>query len=135
MKIVLILEDDVRLGASWQAALEGAGYRVIREVLAENAIEVLKTEPVDLMITDMLIRTPHGKITPKGGLSVIAYIRLHMVPGPPIIVATGASPDLNIDKHAEALRANLVLEKPLKVETLLEHAARLLDGSAPRRSE
>ncbi len=61
MKKILVVDDDVDIGEIIQDYLkEVSGYEVIYENSATNAIEQLKNNPFDLVITDVLMPDMNG---------------------------------------------------------------------------
>lgn len=74
MAKVLILEDDLELGVHLQAAMEMAGHRVSLYPTAEAAIQAFEADPVDAVVSDIIIRKD-GQVAPDGGLSAIWRIK------------------------------------------------------------
>ncbi|MEL6345053.1 MAG: response regulator [Myxococcota bacterium] len=66
MKHILIMEDDVSLGMGWQELLEDAGHDVTLTFSAPEAIAILDSQTVDLIITDMIIRDENNYAQPGG---------------------------------------------------------------------
>ena len=125
------MEDELRLATSWQLALERAGYGVIVESSFDAASNALQESEIALVISDMLIRTSSRALAEKGGLSLLAFINLHLdkTKKPPVIVVSGADASMNIDKHAETMNATLVLTKPISVDDLVDNVAYILDSA------
>ena len=121
MKRILLMEDDRELATYWQAGLEKHGYYVAHATDVDVAIAALKGEHFDLVISDILIRDVNDRIGPKGGFSLFTHISLNMKEHerPKIIAISGASPSLNLLKHASMLKAARTLEKPVAIEELL----------------
>lgn len=133
MKTILIMEDELRLATIWQLALEEAGYAVIVENNFEAASKALQESEVVLVICDMLIRTaPKFKIAARGGLSLLAFIQLHLERHlkPIVIVVSGADESLNVHKQAEAMQAAVAFKKPVDVDELLAKVDELLAGNS-----
>ena len=126
--MVLILEDDFPLAMQWREAFEVAGYRVIVSGTAAAAIEVLKTESIDLLIADMMIQSD-GQSAPQGGLSVLTHIRLYRRKHPPSIAVTGLSQESQVFPHIELLGASEMYSKPVDVAVLVESAAKVIAKS------
>jgi DNA-binding response OmpR family regulator len=123
------LEDELRLATTWQLAIEQKGYAVIVESSFDAASRALQESEIALVISDMLIRNSAKTLAPKGGLSLLAFINLHLdrEKRPPVIVVTGADASMNIDKHAETLKATLVLTKPVSTDELVDRVCEVLD--------
>ncbi len=137
MKTILILEDELRLATSWQLALEQAGYAVIVESSFDAASNALEESEIALVISDMLIRSSGQTLAPKGGLSLLAFINLHLEKKkqPPVIVVSGADASMNIDKHAETMNATLVLSKPVSTDNLVDRVGEILEQQADSDSD
>ncbi len=136
LKTILILEDEFRLATSWQLALEQARYAVIVESSFDAASNALQESEIALVISDMLIRSTSQTLAEKGGLSLLAFINLHLEKSkrPPVIVISGADASMNIDKHAEVMNARIVLKKPVSVDELVEHVDSILGRDDPNES-
>ncbi len=119
VKKILLLEDDRELASYWQNTIEDAGHRVVTFHTVDEAIAYLKGTGVDVVITDMLIRGETGSLSNKGGLTLLSHINLFVKPRPLVIAVTGASPDLNLSLHTEALNADHFVTKPVDPEKLL----------------
>ena len=127
LKTILILEDDQRLAQHWQAALENEGFQVIIQSDAEQAIATLKKTTVDIVISDLLIRDSENRPMVKGGLSLLSCVALlQKRPKPKVIAVTGTSAELNLNGHAESLKASLCLTKPLELDELTNAVHELL---------
>ena len=120
MQTILILEDDLRLSQHWQTLLEDEGYHVVAHTDTQQAIQSLDELKIDLVISDMIIRDETNHICPKGGLSLMAHIAMNISPPVPKVIAiTGSSPELQLDKHAESMRSDLCLRKPISPEDIV----------------
>lgn len=120
------MEDDRELAAYWQSGLEKRGYYVAHATDVDIAIAALKGEQFDLVISDILIRDASDRVGPKGGFSLFTHISLNMKERPKIIAISGASPSLNLLKHASMLKADRTLEKPITIEELTSVVKELL---------
>ena len=132
MKTVLIMEDQAELASYWREHLENAGYNVIHASDFEEAVELLKTREVQVVVSDMLIRDDDDRPSSTGGLSLLSHLRLHVNPSPKMIAVSGAHPQLNILRHAELLHADACIVKPFSAEQLVETVEELLQGEDPR---
>lgn len=122
MKKILILEDDFDLAMYWKERLEDDGYGVVYTSTSEEATQVLCQDEFDLVIADVLIRTEcgAGPLKPTGGLSLIAHVTLRVDPRPKIVAVSGAHPQSNVLKHATALKADRVMVKPFRIDSLVD---------------
>ncbi|TNE51889.1 MAG: response regulator [Deltaproteobacteria bacterium] len=121
MKTILILEDEKRLAFHWQQVLEEAGYNVIPTHTTDESIAVLQEEEIALIICDILIRGENNVPVPRGGLSLLSYLNLHVEKSkrPPVIVVSGGTLALNLHKYSNLLNASSFLQKPFSDQLLL----------------
>jgi DNA-binding response OmpR family regulator len=119
---VLLAEDDAPSREIYFTILDGEGYRVIEVPDGKSALEVLGREPVDLLVTDVMMP----------GMTGIELLQRAMEIRPDLraIVMTG-------HKTSEAVigalrnRACEFLEKPFRTEELVE-AVSLVMSRDPR---
>lgn len=113
MKTILIVDDEPRLLKSIQAGLKIHKDRldVITALNGEEAVDLLESMPVDLMITDL-------KMPKMDGFELLAHISSHY-PGLPAIVMTAFStPD--IEKQVEDSNSLKLLDKPIDFDELAD---------------
>ena len=118
MDHILLLEDDFRLAMFWQHGLEHAGFRVTHCMTAADAIQTFDSQPVDLVISDILIRDENRKLKPEGGLSLVAHISLTRKKIP-VLCVTGADQSLDLDKHLELFNVHKTFQKPIDVTEIV----------------
>ena len=112
MSHVLVAEDDQTFRSVLRLALAKAGHAVLEAPDGRTAIELLRTQPVKLVITDILMPGIDG-------LELLIEFRA-INPTVPIIAMTGGHPNTALYlKIAKALGAQNVLSKPFKTEALL----------------
>ena len=126
MKTILIMEDQPELASHWREHLEDAGFNVVHASNFAEAVSVLETRDVDVVISDMLIHDDDDRPSKTGGLSLLSHLVLHVKPIPKTIAVSGAHPQLNILRHAELLKANECIVKPFTAEELVNIVKRLL---------
>jgi CheY-like chemotaxis protein len=85
---VLVAEDEVLVRLSVAEGLRNEGLEVLEAADAEEAISILKTLQVDVVITDLYMRTP------ADGLAVANYVRAHC-PGTALVLASAMTPPIN----------------------------------------
>jgi CheY-like chemotaxis protein len=110
-KTILVVDDEVDLCEILQFDLEDAGYRVRTANRAAEALEILRQQPIDLIVSD--IRMPGGD-----GVYLLSEVRKKHFEQPPVIFVSGFA-DVTI---AEAYHKGVVafIAKPLSLETLLD---------------
>lgn len=123
---VLYVEDEAPLRGLVQFWLEDAGYRVVLAADGAEALELVRAERPDLVITDAMMPNLSGDelVEAMKGDPDLRDI--------PIVMATAAASPLRIDRMLER-GCHAVLAKPLEEAQFLAAAAAALaaaDGSA-----
>jgi DNA-binding response OmpR family regulator len=111
---ILVVEDDPTMRAMVGMLLETAGHKAISIASALEAGEILERDPVDLIITDVVMPK-------KDGLEFIQEVRTKW-PTLPIIAVSGGGDHLAGTyclKTARALGAAATLAKPFSDKVLL----------------
>ena len=113
MPRILLVDDDASLRHVFEQLLRSKGYHIISAENGKVAIEAAKREPVDLVITDMLMPD-------MDGLELI--IALHMLPDPPRIIAmSGGIGKVNstyLLNIARIMKADKIVHKPFDIATI-----------------
>jgi DNA-binding response OmpR family regulator len=105
MPRLLILEDDDGIRSSLTLALEDEGYEVLGCADAEGALDVVRNQPIDVMLVDIML----------GGLDGFTFIRLaRPVSDSPIIVLSARGGTTDIVQALEA-GADDYVTKPFEV--------------------
>jgi DNA-binding NtrC family response regulator len=118
---LLIVDDEPTVRETCAAVAAQAGMKVTAVGSAEQALEVLETSAVDIVLTDL-------KLKETNGLDLLKHIR-DSNPGLPVIVLTQYG---TIDSAVEATKLGAVdyVTKPFRIEELrsrLERAAKAAD--------
>jgi len=120
---ILVVDDDQNILAVLEARLTSIDYRVLTAAGGEEALHILKSMPVDLMITDV-------KMPGMGGMDLFSASQT-VRPGMPVMFLTayGTIPDA-----VRALKAGAVdyLTKPFNGRELIQKVQEVLKKSAPR---
>jgi len=120
MRKVLLADDEMDLAEACGASLSLAGYEVTLAYDGAEALKILTTKTVDLVITDL--RMPR-----LDGFTVLRWIMSHK-PGTKVIVMTAfGSP--TVTDAARRLGALHCLSKPVSRERLLDTVADVLGES------
>ncbi|MBK7142567.1 MAG: GAF domain-containing protein [bacterium] len=120
---IVIIDDEKRMCESLTALLEGNGYRVSSFQRSPEAVEAIRGEKVDLVITDI-------KMPDLDGLEILKAVK-HIDEGIPVILMTGyASLQTALDAIAQGAYDYLL--KPVEFAYLELAVRRALDK---RRSE
>ena len=121
MPRILVIEDDVQLRQMLAIALGKASYVVVECEDGRKGIEAHEKQPVDLVITDLIMPEMEG-------IETIHRLR-QLSPTVPIIAISGGgrvTPDsyLSIARH---MGASEVLTKPFELSQLCAMVGELLD--------
>jgi DNA-binding response OmpR family regulator len=126
---ILICEDDDLYRQIAEAAFAGCNHQLFFAQNGDEALSRLKGEPVDLIITDLVMPG-------KDGLEVIRAIR-GMHSQVPILAMTAGLASLKepLLVAATALGADDVIQKPFRPAALRERTDALLAKAAAKRGE
>ena len=118
---ILIVDDEKNMRISLATVMKDEGYETIAAESAEEALEMLKTEPCFLVITDARL----------GGMSGYEFLKemSKSKPDLPILMITAyATPKLAV----EAIKSGAIdyLAKPFAPEELLHAVARCAERHA-----
>jgi DNA-binding response OmpR family regulator len=126
---ILICEDDDLYRQIAEAAFAGSNHELVFAQNGDEALRRLKTEPVDLVITDLVMPG-------KDGLEVIRAIRSTLSNVPILAMTAGlASLKEPLLVAATALGADDVVEKPFRPQALRQRADALLKKAAAKSGE
>ncbi len=118
MARILVIEDTDDVRVLLLQILEKAGYEVLSASDGEEGLRVFHREPVDLVITDILLPK-------KDGVEIIREIKQDF-PDVKIIAITGYRGRYNRLPAAAYLGAQRTLTKPFKMEEMLEAVEEVL---------
>jgi CheY-like chemotaxis protein len=122
-KTVLVVDDDDTLREAIVFDFQRRGYRTLSAENGADAFELVKSEKIDVVITDM--RMPKGT-----GVELLDWIKEMKVPTPVIIFITGFT-DLSLEE-AYAKGASAVMSKPFERKRLIETVQRSLQTDAEK---
>lgn len=125
MAKVLVVEDSAAVRLAVTEVIEQAGHAVSSAENGRVAIELLRGESFDLIVTDVLMPEADG-------LEVIKEARARH-PNTRVLAMSGGAPNLPAGyalKMAEMFAADAVLFKPFLNEELKKAVARLLAETA-----
>jgi twitching motility two-component system response regulator PilH len=107
-RCVLLAEDDAALRRYIEVLLQRAGYEVVSAADGLEAMKLLLTVTVDVVVTDAVMPN-------VSGYELCRFVRSSQpLSHLPIILLSGLDP-----KNAEAQQVNAFLAKPITPETLL----------------
>ena len=120
-KTILVIEDDQTLLLMLKQYLEKAGYHVINAINGLEGLKLLESADYDLVITD--INMPY-----VSGIGVISAVK-GKHPNIPAVAITGFGEEPL--RAAKEKKANVMLNKPFEMSTLLGHIEKLLYANTP----
>lgn len=113
---ILIIEDDMDVGAVFEIALKRAGYNVTLVTTVARGLALIFQQMPDLIILDLLLPDMNG-------LDLVRYVRKQKLPQRvPMVVVSSATAGYQMQQALEA-GADLFLGKPLAVEELIKAVA------------
>jgi CheY-like chemotaxis protein len=123
---ILVVEDEPVVRELAAQILRGRGYTVYEASGGEEALAILKSrsEPVDLLLTDVVMPGMNGRILAERVREIRSEIRVLFVSG--YLDRGGGGPQM---LPADAA----FLEKPYVPVRLIEAVQRVLDGAPPNR--
>jgi CheY-like chemotaxis protein len=106
---ILLVDDEALVRHTLEAGLRPNGYEVLHAGDGDEALDVLASEPVDLVVTDLAMPR-------REGIETIIEIRRRF-PGVKVIALSGVFGGLYL-AMARQLGAAAALAKPVRTETL-----------------
>ncbi len=121
---VLVIDDDGLVLRMLRDTLESADMICLTAADGEKGLHAIETNPVDIVVTDILMPE-------KEGMETIRELRLRW-PHIKILAISGGSPRMGVDVlgMAERLGADRTLEKPFLARDLVAVVNDMLRGSA-----
>lgn len=108
-KTILVVDDEVGYREMIQMDLSDRGFNAFTAPGGAEALEILKKEKIDLVVTDM-------KMPKMDGLDTVKAIKKNH-PGIPIVLMTGYAVEERVEKALQ-LKATACLRKPFDIEDL-----------------
>lgn len=115
---ILVVDDDSNLVELVKMRLEAAGYDVTKALTEEDAIDAIKTKPLDLCLFDLMLAN-------RDGIALMEEVH-SIIPEVPSIILTAHG---TIESAVEAMRkgAYSYLTKPFEPRDLLLQIERALE--------
>jgi len=117
MAKILLAEDDGDMRRFLEKALQKAGHDVISFEEGLSAYERLKTEPYDLLLTDIVMPEMDGIELARKAAELDPSIKIKFITG---FAAVALNPDNDAPKDAK------VLSKPFHLRELVDEVERLI---------
>ncbi len=126
-KTILVVDDDADYRFQQRVQLEAAGYRVIEADSEQNAITLLDKDRPDLAIVDLMMEQMDAGLT-------LCYYAKKKYADLPIILATAVTRETGLEIDATTsderswIKADVILDKPIRFDQLHREIERLLEG-------
>ncbi|WP_038036794.1 cell cycle two-component system response regulator CpdR [Thermopetrobacter sp. TC1] len=117
MAKILLAEDDQALRRFLKKALEKAGYTVIDFGEGRSAWEALEKEPVDLLLTDIVMPEMDGIELARRAAERYPDLKIMFITG---FAAVALNPDSKAPKEAQ------ILSKPFHLRQLVDEVRRMM---------
>ncbi len=119
MKSILLAEDNdvLRFKLTDSLQTRDKTYKILAASNGEEAIQLLKAHPVDLLITDL-------KMPGVDGFALVAFMTREYPQTPIIVITAFGTPE--IEQKMRKLGVVRYMEKPLDFDLLLENVERTL---------
>ena len=117
---VLVVDDEPANIFLYEGILEKEGYRVVKASGGEEALDLVKKAPPDLILTDLLMPRLHGfnLLEELKGDEALKHI--------PVIIATAVYKGQLNRTEAKRLGAAELLEKPVDPDMLVQVVKKVL---------
>ena len=127
MKHILIVDDDSAIQRLFEAFLQREGFRTSIAANGLEAILLIKENPPDLIVTDIIMDG-------MDGLALIREVK-KSIPETPIIAISGGQRTMSVDfeQSAEKTGSSQFLEKPIQLAELLQSIYMLLGEEPPEK--
>ncbi len=113
MKKLLVVDDDELICSWFKDVFEGRGFSVRTASDGSEAVNILKEEPFDVLIIDIVMPI-------KGGLETVMDLRQEHEDVPLILMSGKVQVDSEVlTRLAGQYRAEQVLKKPLRLPEVL----------------
>jgi two-component system response regulator GlrR len=122
-KHILAIDDEPEILALLQEALSGHGYRVSVAASAEAARRVVKSDPPQLVISDLQMEDTDGL--------VLATELRAALPDVPILLLTGMVFDHEVVRDIIQKKFTSYLDKTTPLDEIVTEVRRLLGDSRP----
>jgi DNA-binding response OmpR family regulator len=125
---ILVVDDDADFRMQLRLQLQHAGFEVVSADSVAEAQQVFEVSQPDLAIVDCMLENPDDGF-------VLCHIFKKARPHLPIIMVTSVTQKTRIDFEAVTseerswVKADLLLHKPVRLESLTSEIRRLLPAS------
>lgn len=123
MKSILVVDDEEGIGTSIRRAMRihSPDIKVLTAPNGAAAVALLQTQPVSLLVTDLLMPI-------MDGFELLAWMSQHQ-PTTPVIAMTAHRTE-GVDARVSELGAGVLVEKPFDVRALIAKIREILGAAA-----
>ncbi len=119
-KSILLVDDDQDILLSMKTALAETGADIDTVADGDSAVQRVSASPPDLLVLDVMLPK-------RSGFLVLEKIRQTIKkPDPPRVIMITGNPGARHRVYAESLGIDMYLNKPFRIEKLVEAAKELL---------
>ena len=125
VKTVLLVDDDLDFRMQQKLMLEKLGYKVIEAESGASAMTVIEKQTPDIAIVDLMMEEEDAGFT-------LAHRLKKQLPAMPIIMVTAVAAETGLAFNVKTkeehrwIKADSLLEKPVRAEQLQMEIKRLL---------
>ncbi len=116
---ILVVDDEPALVGLMSEVLKSQGYIIFTAENADDAMKIVRTQAIDLVLSDIIMPKTNGYQLAKNVQDYNQNIIIQLM--------SGFDDELNIDGSNYSLHAEQLI-KPIKVQTLLKRVKSLLDS-------
>lgn len=121
-KTILLVDDDRDILAAMKAALSDMGPTIVTAADGNAALQAAETNTPDLVVLDMMLPK-------RSGFLVMEKLKRGKKPtDPPHVVMITGNQGVRHKSYAESLGVSAYLNKPFRMDRLLETVRGLLTG-------
>ncbi|HUC90114.1 MAG TPA: response regulator [Patescibacteria group bacterium] len=120
-KTVLIAEDEPSLLSILKRKIAGLGYEVKTATDGEAVIEIIKSQPVDLLLLDIIMPK-------KNGLQVLQELRVNLASKTPVIILSNLDSAEDIQTVKGYGVKEYIVKSQISIRQLSLQIARILQG-------
>ena len=122
-KKILLVDDDADILTAMRTALSDSGAELDTASDGDTAVRKITSGEPDLVVLDMMLPK-------RSGFLVIEHLRSQPNEKPPRVIMITGNQGTRHRVYAETLGVDLYLNKPFRMERLLEGIGNLLGGVA-----
>lgn len=122
-KHILLVDDEPDIRDVLSQALQVKGYRVTTAEAGHEALRLVKSDPPDLMVSDL-------QMEDSDGLELIEQIK-QQLPNLPVILLTGMIFDAEVIRETISKKVSVYIEKTASLQKITQEIQRLLGDLNP----